>query len=297
MTRRGWLGDQTIASMFADGTTINAECDSNGGVTFTCKEREVPTTQDYEMAKRHGIKAPYKYLDVHISGGPRPIECVCSVGANGEIATTFVVPQNTALLSPAVVEFGALNVGALTEALARVEHAGVAAFERVVQMMRAWDPTIRDVRARIYGSQWTPAIIRKDGILPLAAAGDGIKRFFVAASRLLTASDIVYVEEPELFQHAGVHGKIADAIWGCVDRGVQVFVTTHSLESFLQLRSRTDGQPLGTQERTFGLVTTTLTDGQLSAETLAGGRGAFVTTRISELLAKCNEEGGCGVQP
>lgn len=74
--------------------------------------------------------------------------------------------------------------------------------------------------------------ITLDGLsVPLGLAGDGIQAFVQLALEIAVAPDgLVLVEEPEVYQHPKAIRQSARVLLANVRRGVQVVLTTHSLE-------------------------------------------------------------------
>jgi predicted ATPase len=74
--------------------------------------------------------------------------------------------------------------------------------------------------------------ITLDGLsVPLGLAGDGIQAFTQLALEIAVAPEgLVLVEEPEVYQHPKAIRQSARVLLANVRRGVQVVLTTHSLE-------------------------------------------------------------------
>ncbi len=71
----------------------------------------------------------------------------------------------------------------------------------------------------------------KEKAVPIALAGDGLVGFARLGFTLLTRSEkLMLIEEPEVHQHPACIGKTALALWNAVRQGMQVVLTTHSLE-------------------------------------------------------------------
>jgi hypothetical protein len=72
---------------------------------------------------------------------------------------------------------------------------------------------------------------RGEGAVPLSLSGDGIEALVQLAVSLATMADgIALIEEPEVFQHPSALHQTARILWANVGRGLQVVLTTHSLE-------------------------------------------------------------------
>lgn len=71
----------------------------------------------------------------------------------------------------------------------------------------------------------------EDGSVPVALAGDGVAALVRIALELAgRPGGTVLIEEPEAHQHPRLVAQTAKVIWATVTRGVQVVLTTHSLE-------------------------------------------------------------------
>jgi hypothetical protein len=74
-------------------------------------------------------------------------------------------------------------------------------------------------------------ITKATGSLPVGLAGDGVQGFLQLALALAAqAGGLVLVEDPEVYLHARAVQQTAKALLATMRRGVQVVVTTHSLE-------------------------------------------------------------------
>ena len=75
------------------------------------------------------------------------------------------------------------------------------------------------------------AISTEKGSLPVGLAGDGIQAFVQTAIEMAVApGGLVLLEEPEVYQHPKAIWQTVRALLANVRRGVQVVLTTHSLE-------------------------------------------------------------------
>jgi predicted ATPase len=75
-------------------------------------------------------------------------------------------------------------------------------------------------------------VVKQNYAVPVSLSGDGIQAFLQLALSLssVLAGELVLVEEPEVCQHPKSIWQSALAILGTMRRGVQVVLTTHSLE-------------------------------------------------------------------
>lgn len=75
------------------------------------------------------------------------------------------------------------------------------------------------------------AVTYKDRAIPVSLAGDGIQSMIRLCFGLAASpGGIVLIEEPEVHQHPGAMRQSARAIMATIRRGVQVVLSTHSLE-------------------------------------------------------------------
>ena len=106
-----------------------------------------------------------------------------------------------------------------------------------------------------------------DGALPVALAGDGLQAFLqIALGVAAVPAGLALVEEPEVFQHPGSLTRTAQVLWAGVHRGVQVVVTTHSLELIDRILASAGEGDLD-QLTVFNLA---LDDGELRASRFEG---------------------------
>ena len=120
-----------------------------------------------------------------------------------------------------------------------------------------------------------------DHAVPIGLAGDGVQlllRLVLALTALPEST--VLLEEPETHMHPGGIRIVASAIHGAVARGVQVVLTTHSLELIDAL---TLGRPAPEVEKlsTFRLA---LDRGTLKSSRLAGQEVALARSSIEDDL-------------
>lgn len=113
-------------------------------------------------------------------------------------------------------------------------------YSRVVELGQR--DVMADVLANVLPSARDLTLLSSSGIpvlnveysnkaVPLAISGDGIVMLTGLALTLVTATNgTVLVEEPEAHLHPAAIWQSARAIWAAVRRGIQVILTTHSIE-------------------------------------------------------------------
>ncbi len=121
----------------------------------------------------------------------------------------------------------------------------------------------------------------KSGALPLALAGDGV-RLLLRLSLELAApvGGVVLLEEPEVHMHPGAIRQVAKAILAAVARGIQVIMTTHSLELIDSLLAETSAEDL----YKLSFYRLQLNDGILKSSRLSGADAALARSQIEDDL-------------
>ena len=114
----------------------------------------------------------------------------------------------------------------------------------------------------------------------MALAGDGIHSLLRLVLELAASGGVVMVEEPETHLHPAAIAQSAAAIWGAVEQGTQVFVSTHSLELIDALVSNA---PEGKLDQ-FILYRLRLKDGFLASVRLPGEEVAFARDQVEDDL-------------
>jgi energy-coupling factor transporter ATP-binding protein EcfA2 len=124
-------------------------------------------------------------------------------------------------------------------------------------------------------------LVFSDYAIPLAAAGDGIKCLLRLAFELATRKGgLVLIEEPEVHQHPGAIRQSAEAIVATVRRGVQVVLSTHSLELIDAILASSDPDDL---ER-LCVMRLKLDRGALQSTRTGGSDVAFERSQIDQDL-------------
>ncbi len=115
--------------------------------------------------------------------------------------------------------------------------------------------------------------------LPLMLAGDNVRRFFRLCLELATCPrGLILLEEPEAHQHPAVLRQTARAILSSVERGLQVVLTTQSLELVDALLGES-AMPDLNQMVLFRLL---LEGGRLDSSALPGGDVALMRQCLEE---------------
>ncbi len=92
-------------------------------------------------------------------------------------------------------------------------------------------PGLANVEILIEGETPILHLVLEDGSIPVTLVGDGIQSLLQFSLQLAAAGPgLALLEEPEVHQHPSAIRQTAKVIWAAVRRGLQVMLTTHSLE-------------------------------------------------------------------
>lgn len=98
-------------------------------------------------------------------------------------------------------------------------------------IVRAVIPSLEKIELLSYNNISVLRTSFENRSVPVAYAGDGIYALIRFIMELILAQDgVIFVEEPETHQHYRTIALSAKAIWEAVKRGIQVILTTHSME-------------------------------------------------------------------
>lgn len=101
----------------------------------------------------------------------------------------------------------------------------------VREMVSALVAEVQDLEILTEEDEPVLYLVMEDHAVPAALAGDGLHTLLTLALELGIRSDgVVLLEEPEVHQHPGGLRQSARAVWAAIDRGVQVVISTHSIE-------------------------------------------------------------------
>lgn len=118
--------------------------------------------------------------------------------------------------------------------------------------------------------------------VPAALAGDGVYALLRLRLELaLRAGGLVLLEEPEVHQHPAAIRQTAQAIHAAVRRGVQVVMTTHSLDLIDALLAESQNE---TDLENLSVYSVRLKDGCLLTSRVAGSDVAFARAQIGDDL-------------
>jgi len=142
-------------------------------------------------------------------------------------------------------------------------------------------PEVQDVLILTDQGQPEVNLDYKDGSKPLATAGDGVRLLLRQSLELAaTPGSVVLLEEPEVHMHPGAIRQSARAMLAAVARGVQVILTTHSLELIDSLLSETKTEDLDK----LAFYRLQLRDGALKSHRFSGTEATLARTQIEDDL-------------
>jgi energy-coupling factor transporter ATP-binding protein EcfA2 len=130
----------------------------------------------------------------------------------------------------------------------------------------------------------TPLIflVFSDYAIPVTSAGDGVQTLLRVSLELASLKEgIALLEEPEVHQHPGAINQSAKAIWAAVRRGIQVIISTHSLELIDYLLSEVNGDE---ELEKLSVYSLRLNDGCLKSYRVPGPDVAFKRVQIGDDL-------------
>ncbi len=99
------------------------------------------------------------------------------------------------------------------------------------QILKEVVPGLTDVAILTEGNSPIVHLVFDTHSVPAALAGDGVHSLLRIVLEIASRqAGVVLIEEPELHKHPGAIHQTAKAIWATMRRGIQIFITTHSLE-------------------------------------------------------------------
>ena len=124
-------------------------------------------------------------------------------------------------------------------------------------------------------------VVYEDRSVPVALAGDGVAALIRLSLELAARpGGVVLIEEPEVHQHPAALLRSARAIAETVKRGVQVVVSTHSLE----LIDALVGEECGLNLEDVALFMLRLSEGRLGSARIPGPRVAYARQELEDDL-------------
>jgi hypothetical protein len=124
-------------------------------------------------------------------------------------------------------------------------------------------------------------VVFESGALPVPLVGDGAQALIRQCLELAALKDgLALLEEPEAFKHPRAIRQSALAMVAAAKRGVQVILTTHSLELIDALVAASDDAAL----ESLSLYRLALHDGKLASTRLVGREVKLMRSQIEEDL-------------
>lgn len=143
-------------------------------------------------------------------------------------------------------------------------------------------PGVSDIEILTEGDTPVIYLVFEGYSIPSALAGDGIRSLLRLSLELASRPDgVVLLEEPEVHEHPGALRQSARAIHAAVRRGIQVILTTHSLELLDALLSEASDASALDRLSVYRLQ---LVDGRLASSRVAGPDVAFARNEIGDDL-------------
>jgi energy-coupling factor transporter ATP-binding protein EcfA2 len=168
----------------------------------------------------------------------------------------------------------------LDEAYSRAVKAGHR--RDALEAVKALLPAVHAVEILTEQGEPEVHLVFEEFSIPAGMAGDGIAAVLREALELVRPpGGLVLLEEPEMHKHPAAMVQSAKSLFGAVRRGVQVVLTTHSLELIDAIlnEAKTDEEL-----KHVALFRVKLTDGVLSVYREAGALAAEARAAIAEDL-------------
>jgi len=122
---------------------------------------------------------------------------------------------------------------------------------------------------------------RAGGTVPVSLSGDGVQGFVRLALEIAAAPEgLVLLEDPEVYQHPRAIWQTARALLANVRRGVQIVLTTHSLELIDALLAEATAEDL----ESTALLNLALENGELRSVRHGGEEIAFARQELENDL-------------
>ena len=278
VNRRGWAGFQSLAAL---STGNDSRIRIEEGETYTELEFEHGHVLDGHAhdAMRgagmspHGSQFLALWRTVGNAGGSSRVSVgQCQFDSAGQKFIRLTGTPRTGGNEGLIFDHS-LSVRNLDASLSAVTLRGADALEDLIAQLRTIDPELSDIRSANVAGNWLTYVVYKHATVPLVSVGDGMKRLVGLAGTLAAAVSLALLEEPESFQHSGVFPTIAAMIWKAADAGIQVVLSTHSMDLVRTLRSKA---PPGA----FGIVEMSRDkEGRVTTKAHANGMGAVCRPR------------------
>lgn len=227
--KASWNAAQWLVANFASNARLSCRTDQDERVTTLASEHDVSSVER-QMLEDKGLREPHRRIVIDVSS---PLGSgVGSVAFAGDNRYVLPTPDAFAFLKARghfarLVDPGRPKpVHEDFSAAVRQGHKGI-----ILDTLRS----LVDVDdLDILTEEGTPVLYvvpKKGGAIPVSMAGDGIQAVIQMAVEIGSIpKGVAYIEEPEVYQHPRALLQTARVVWAAVDRGVQVVISTHSLE-------------------------------------------------------------------
>ena len=234
-------------------------------------------------ARKHVLKLRERRFEATIDGDAKPLWSATFENGGLNTGQGNSTPPAVQLIESGQPQADFSNFEALFTA---IDLAGRR--DWLIELMRPLLPGLKDLRILVPDNRATVFVEDRVGRWPLAVAGDGFKRLFVMAARLMEADvPLTLLEEPETYLHVGALKQVSKLFWQATKPtpdglGRQLIITTHSLEYL-------DAQFLDATEDELAraaVVRLSLADGQLTSVTIPGPTVRELRAEIGEDLRR-----------
>lgn len=223
-----WNASQWLISSSASAAVLRCRVDGDERVTTLMTEPEVASA-DRQRLREQLLPEPYRPIFVEITSSlGQSMSGVAFAGDNRYVladrdAFAFLKGcRSTCLVDPGRPK----PVHEEFSTAVRQGHKGVI-LDVVREVVELDDLDILTEA----GTPVLYVVPKQGGAIPVSMAGDGIQAVVQLAVELsATTVGTILIEEPAVYQHPRALLQTARAMWAATRRGVQVVLTTHSLE-------------------------------------------------------------------
>lgn len=181
-------------------------------------------------------KGPWTCQVIHGQAGPGASPVIGAKFKDNNDFESLGASPATGFVKPIDVRFVDLRDGQHRNAILKAHTAAVeqGTLGRIIPLLAEVIPGLKDFRL-VTDDKNEPVVMLDFGsrAVPAALAGDGAYALIRLAFELASKSEpLVLIEEPEIHQHPASLRRTAQLIRAAVDRGIQVILSTHSLDLF-----------------------------------------------------------------
>ena len=199
---------------------------------------------------------------------------------NQRFAKDSVPLFNTVVSGVTLVEPSTPSHYALLKYNENAVNSGV--METTIELLKEVIPTMTRLQLSTHNLMPVIHISYPDRSVPVLLAGDGIAALVHTALQInAQEGGVALIEEPEVHQHYRTMSLTARVIWAAIRRGIQIILTTHSLEFIDTILQE---KPEDVSEETLTLVRTSLIKGKLLTVSYSGDDVEFARESFGEEL-------------